>query len=69
MRDRPPEAEARRVITAMLVLTGVVALITIALPWGTSPKSLILIVWIAVMLAVLRRYRLDPPDDPGRSRR
>lgn len=69
MRDQRPEAEARRVITAMLVLTGVIALVTSALPWDTSIKSLILIGWIAVMLAVLRRYRLEPPDDAGRGRR
>lgn len=69
MTDRPPEPEARRIITAMLLLTGLVIAITLALPWSLTVRSIVLVTWIAVMMAVLRRYRLDPPDDPPRSRR
>jgi hypothetical protein len=58
MSVRPPESEARKVITGMLVLTAVIAVLVAALPGvGVTLRSGILIVWIAVMLAVLRRYR------------
>jgi hypothetical protein len=43
----------------MLVLTILIAILVAALPGlGTSTRSIILITWIAVMMAVLRRYRL-----------
>jgi hypothetical protein len=58
MGRRPPESEARKVVTGMLVLTAVIAGLVAALPGvGVTLRSAILIVWIAVMLAVLRRYR------------
>ncbi|WP_119068289.1 hypothetical protein [Aggregatilinea lenta] len=69
MPSRPPETEARRIITVMLVLTGLVVVITLALPWSVTVRSVVLIAWIAVMMAVLRRYRLDPPDESPPSRR
>lgn len=69
MTDRPPETEARRAITVMLVLTGLVIGVALALPWGVTVRSIVLIAWIGVMMAVLRRYRLDPPDDRSKSRR
>ncbi len=69
MATRPPETEARRIITAMLVLTGLVVVITLVLPWGTTARSIVLITWIGVMMAVLRRYRMEQPDDGPRSRR
>ncbi len=41
-----------------LVLTAVIAVLVAALPGvSVTLRSAILIVWIAVMLAVLRRYR------------
>ncbi len=59
MSRRPPESEARKVITGMLVLTAVIAGLVAVLPGvSVTLRSAILIVWIAVMLAVLRRYRL-----------
>jgi hypothetical protein len=58
-RERPPEGEARRVISAMLVLTLIVTVVVASIDaLDVSVKSMILIFWIAVMLAVLRRYRL-----------
>lgn len=58
MKPRPGEQEARAVITAMLVLTVIIVIFVAALSaLSLSVKSLILIVWMAVMMAVLRRYR------------
>ncbi len=55
---RPSETEARRAITAMLILTGVLAITVAIIPLNVTLKSLILVAWIAVMMGVLRRYRL-----------
>ncbi|NDJ76377.1 MAG: hypothetical protein GYB65_08960 [Chloroflexi bacterium] len=58
-RERPPEGEARAVISIMLVLTGIIAIGVIAIPGlSTSLRSIILIAWIGVMMGILRRYRL-----------
>jgi hypothetical protein len=54
----PPESEARTVIGVMLVLTVIIAVFVAAAGFlDTTLKSVILITWIAVMMAVLRRYR------------
>lgn len=59
MVSRPPESEARVVISVMLALTAVVMIFVAgATALGTTARSTILIVWIGIMLAVLRRYRL-----------
>jgi len=58
-QDRhPSEIEARRVISAMLVLTVIIAMgVLVAGFLSVTAKSVILIAWIAVMMAVLRRYQ------------
>lgn len=56
---RPSESEARRVISAMLVLTLVIAIVVLAAGFmSVTARSIILIAWIGVMMAELRRYRL-----------
>ncbi len=58
MSDRPPDPRARRALAAMLALTVVIALGVLALPGlSLNTRSLILIGWMAVMIAVLRRTR------------
>ena len=58
MRSQPPPREARTALAAMLVLTVVIAVGVAAAGFlSLTAKSVILIVWIAVMMAVLRRYQ------------
>jgi len=56
MSGRPPDPQARRALAVMLVLTVAIALGVLALPGlSLNARSLILIGWMAVMIAVLRR--------------
>lgn len=58
MSGRPPDPQARRALGVMLVLTVAIALGVLALPGlSLNARSLILIGWMAVMIAVLRRTR------------
>ncbi len=55
---RPPESEARMVIVGMMIITFILAVgVAATSAISTNMKSIILIGWIAVMIAVLRRYR------------
>lgn len=59
MSQRRPESEARVVISVMIVLTMiVVAFVAATSLFDTTGKSVILVAWMGVMMAVLRRYRL-----------
>ena len=58
MDSRPPESEARAVIGGMLIVTVVLVIFVTIAGLSVTIKSTILIAWIAVMMAVLRRYRL-----------
>ena len=58
MDSRPPESEARAVIGGMLALTVVIVILVVAINMSVTARSTILIAWIAVMMAVLRSYRL-----------
>lgn len=51
-----PEVAGRGALTAMLILTALVAVFVLAADFlGTTARSIILIGWMMVMLAVLRR--------------
>jgi len=53
---RPPEVAGRGALAAMLILTAVVAVFVLAADFlGMTARSIILIGWMMIMLAVLRR--------------
>jgi len=53
---RSPEVAGRGALAAMLILTALIAIFVLAADFlGTTARSIILIGWMMVMLAVLRR--------------
>ena len=59
MRSKPPESEARIVISVMVVITFLLIIfMTVVSSWSLTLRSTIIIIWIGLMMAVLRRYRL-----------
>ncbi|GAB4429249.1 MAG: hypothetical protein Kow00106_24280 [Anaerolineae bacterium] len=53
---RSPEVAGRGALAAMLILTALIAALVLAADFlGTTGRSIVLIGWMMVMLAVLRR--------------
>jgi len=59
MRSKPPDFEASFVISVMVVITFLLIIfMTVVSSWSLTLRSTIIIIWIGLMMAVLRRYRL-----------
>ena len=55
MSNRSPEVEARRALAIMMALTVVVIVFVLVVDLSTTARSVILVAWMAVMMAVLRQ--------------